>query len=82
MTVQEMYRSSGGLNGNGLSNNNPDLIQDSSHRHSGISTHSGDSGASHLNGSSSGRNSNSDSLSRLVSGARRNLPKVQRPLTR
>lgn len=82
MAVQEMYRSSGGLTGNGLSNNNPDLIQDAgSHRNSGISTHSGDSGASNVG--SCGRNSsNTDSLSRLVSGTRRNLPKVQRPLTR
>lgn len=80
VSVQEMYRSSGGLN-NGLSNNNPDLIQDSSHRNSGISTHSGCSSGSNVNTSGGGQ-SNSDSLSRLVSGGRRNLPKVQRPLTR
>lgn len=79
VAVHEIYRSSGGLS-NGLSSNNPDLIQDSSHRNSGISTHSGDSSVSNVN-STNGR-SNSDSLSRLVSGGRRNLPKVQRPLTR
>ena len=83
VAVQEMYRSSGGVNNTGLSNNNPDLVQDSvsSHRHSGVSTHSGDSGSSNMQ-NGSGRNSNTDSLSRLVSGGRRNLPKVQRPLTR
>lgn len=77
-TVQEVYRSSGGLaQSNSVNHRNQNKyhhVQDGgedSHRNSGISNQS--------MGSNDGSGVN---MSRLVSGSKRNLPKVQRPLTR